>query len=92
MTVVDEMVRKAIEAADMGGNVNIQPEILMNRNYDASQVTEITGLIVNDSWAGKIKEHLDSGWTLFRVQTELRTTGHQTWAYLAKFKEGYKLD
>lgn len=80
-----EMIRAAL---DLEGTAepNVQPAILANQNIELSRVAELTSCYLNDSWAPKIKEHLENGFVVFRIQTELGLNGHETMVYLAKMK------
>lgn len=79
------MIRDALRNAETT-EVGIQPCILMNLNIDHTNVGEYTSCHVNDSWAPKIKELIDGGWIVFRIQTEFYLNGHDTMMYLAKMK------
>jgi len=84
----EEIVNQVIELAARGGDPNLQPNVLMHQNIDSSYVVVgLTSCYVNDSLADTIKELIEGGWTLFRVQTELRINGHETMAYFAKLKK-----
>ncbi len=63
-----------------------QPAVLMNHNIDHTRVAEYQACHLNDSWAPQIKEFLDNGFIVFRIQTELGFDGHNTMIYLAKMK------
>ena len=79
------MIKDALRDAETA-EVGIQPNILMNLNIDHTNVGEYTSCHVNDSWAPRIKELIDGGWIVFRIQTEFYINGHETKMYLAKMK------
>ena len=79
------MIHEALLAAETA-EPRLQPAILMHRYIDHDQVAEYTSCYVNGSWAPKLKELIDGGWIVFRIQTELQINGHETHAYLAKMK------
>ena len=84
-TTAQEMIRDALRNAETA-EPGVQPCILMNLNIDHKQVGEYTSTYVNDAWAPKLKELIDGGWIVFRIQTEFGINGHETHAYLAKMK------
>jgi hypothetical protein len=84
-TAAQQMILDSMRSAETA-EPGIQPAILMNKNIDHDQVGGYTSAYVNDSWAPKIKELIDDGWIVFRIQTEFGTIGHETRAYLAKMK------
>ncbi|OGC88478.1 hypothetical protein A2419_01925 [Candidatus Adlerbacteria bacterium RIFOXYC1_FULL_48_26] len=79
--VIEQALRNA-ETAEPG----IQPAILMNLNIDHTKVAEYQRTYLNDAWAPKTKELMDSGFIIFRIQTELGLNGHITYIYMAKMK------
>ena len=79
------MIQEALANAE-ASEPGVQPSVLMHRNIDHSQVGEYTSCYVNDSYAPKIKELIDGGWIVFRIQTEFYINGHDTKAYFAKMK------
>lgn len=85
MTDAQEMIRDALRNAETA-EPGLQPAILMHQNIDHTNVGEYTSCHVNDSWAPKIKELIDGGWIVFRIQTEFYLNGHETKMYLAKMK------
>ena len=85
MSTAQAMIQDALRAAETA-EPGIQPAILMNRKIDHDQVGEYTNCFVNDSWAPKLKELIEAGWIVFRIQTEFQINGHETHAYLAKMK------
>ena len=86
MDTTQEVVREILRLADEGQNPNIRPAIILNHNLEPLKITECTTCIVNDSWAPKMKELLNDGWVMFRMQTEFHPIGHTTVAYFAKLK------
>lgn len=85
MTITQKMIGDALRSADTA-EPGIQPCVLMHRNIDHDLVAEYTSCYVNDSWAPKLKELINGGWIVFRIQTEFGINGHETHAYLAKMK------
>lgn len=85
MTTTQGMIRDALRSAETA-EPGIQPAILMHRNIDHDKVAEYTSCYVNDSWTSKLKELIDGGWIVFRIQSEFGINGHETHAYLAKMK------
>lgn len=88
MTPAGEIVREILKKIEEGENPNLQPSILMNRNINPEHVVEMTLCNVNQHTVEELKALIESGFALFRVQTELKSTGHYTVAYLAKLKPG----
>lgn len=86
MNATTETVREFLRMADEGENPNIRPAIILNYNLNPMKIAECTTCFVNDSWAGRMKELLDDGWVMFRMQTEFGINGHSTVAYFAKIK------
>ena len=86
MNDATEEIQEMLRQANEGENPNIRPAILMNYNLNPTKIVECTTCYVNDSWAPKIKELLDGGWIMFRMQTEFGIIGHSTVAYFAKLK------
>jgi hypothetical protein len=84
-TSAREMIREALRSAETA-EPSLQPCILMNLNIDHTNVGEYTTCYVNNIWAPKLQELIDSGWIVFRIQTEFKLNGHKTHAYLAKMK------
>jgi hypothetical protein len=88
MTTPSEVTEEMLRLANEGENPNLRPAVILNYNINPLKITECTSCIVNDSWAPKIKELLENGWTMFRVQTEFYgSIGHRTMAYFAKIKD-----
>jgi hypothetical protein len=85
MSEAQALIRDALSRADEM-EPGIQPSILMNKNIDHDMVAEYTNCYMNDSWAAKLKELIEGGWIVFRIQTEFTMIGHTTKAYLAKMK------
>ena len=85
-TSATDLIRTSLSASQLADEPGIQPSILMHKNIDHDNVGEYTDCYVNDSWAGRLKELIDSGWVVFRIQTEFGINGHYTKAYLAKMK------
>ena len=85
MLTAHEMIQEALRRAEYA-EPGVQPGILMHKNIDHSQVAEYTSCYVNESWAPKIKQLIDCGWVVFRIQTEFGINGHDTQAYFAKMK------
>lgn len=85
MQNAQKMIQDALRDAETA-EVGVQPCILMHRNIDHDNVGEYTSCHVNNSWAPKIKELIDDGWVVFRIQTEFNLDGHATKMYLAKMK------
>jgi hypothetical protein len=86
MNAAQEMIRDAMRNAETS-DAGIQPSVLMHKNIDHDLVGEYTNCYVNGSWATKLKELIDDGWIVFRIQTEFSSLGgHMTYAYLAKLK------
>ena len=82
-----EAIREALERAELGADMpGLQPAILMNLNIDHEKVAEYTRCYVNEAHALKLKELIENGWIVFRIQTEFYINGHETHAYLAKMK------
>ena len=84
--IQQQIIDEALRLAERGENPNVQPCILANYNIDPRKILECTSCYVNDSWAAKLKELLEQGFIIFRIQTELSSIGHHTMAYLAKLK------
>lgn len=84
MTTPSGLITEAL-LSEATAEPNLQVSILFNQNIDLQKAKELTSAYVNDSWAPKLKELIDGGWTLFRMQTEFGTNGHHTMAYFAKF-------
>ncbi len=82
-TAANEMIRDALRNAETA-EAGLQPSILMHKNIDHDQVAEYTTCYVNDSWAPELKGMIDSGWIVFRIQTEFGINGHATMAYLPR--------
>jgi hypothetical protein len=85
-TATTEVVREMLRLADEGQNPSLRPAILLNYNLNPLKIAECTSCHVNGSWAPKIKEMIDDGWVIFRMQTEFGVNGHYTMAYFAKLK------
>ena len=75
-----------LRMANEGGNPDIRPAILLNYNLNPTKIAECTTCFVNDSWSAKMKELINNGWIMFRMQTEFGLNGHSTKAYFAKLK------
>jgi hypothetical protein len=86
MNITKAAVEDLLRMADKGENPNIQPAIILNQNIDPLRIAECTSTIVNDSWAEQLKDYLEEGWIIFRMQTEFSINGHQTIAYIAKLR------
>ena len=84
MNTPSELIKEAL-LSEATAEPNLQVSILFNQNIDLLKAKEITTSHVNASWAFRLKELIDSGWTLFRMQTEFGINGHYTMAYFAKF-------
>ena len=80
--------KKILEALSSAETVEpgLQPCILMDLVIDHTNVREYAQCYVNEFWKPKLKELMDSGWIVFRIQTELKINGHETYAYLAMMK------
>ena len=85
MSQAQTMISEALSRADEM-EAGIQPSVLMHKNIDHDGVAEYTSCYVNDSCAPRLKELIDNGWAVFRIQTEFGINGHDTMAYLAKMK------
>lgn len=81
-----QMIMRAMEEAKNGTDA-IQPSIIFTRDIDHTKIAEYTSCYVNEAWAPKIKELIEGGWIVFRIQTEFTPQyGHSTRAYLAKVR------
>jgi transcription initiation factor IIE alpha subunit len=85
--IMTNLIAEILKLAEQGQVLDVQPNILLNHNIDPTKIAECTSCYVNDSWAPKLKQLIDDGFIIFRVQTELDFNGHMTMAYLAKMKE-----
>ena len=86
MTTATDKIQEMLRLANEGENPNAQPAIILNHNIDPTKITECTVCHVNDSWAEQMKKLLDTGWIMFRMQTEFGINGHHTMAYFAKLR------
>lgn len=84
-TGAQKEIQEALRGAETA-EVGIQPAVLMNKEIDHDMVGEYTSCYNNNSWAPKIKELIDEGWIVFRIQTEFGINGHSTMIYMAKMK------
>ena len=85
MQTSHEVIAQALRDADCA-EPDIQPAILMNLNIDHTKVAEYQSAYLNGAWATRLKELMDGGFVVFRIQTELTINGHATMVYLAKMK------
>lgn len=85
--MIDIVERALRDMEESGQNHNLHPCIISNENIDVTKIVEITSCHVHSSWAGNLKKLIEDGFIIFRIQTELTSTGHITMAYLAKFKK-----
>lgn len=72
------------------GTASLQPAVLLNQSIDVTKIIEMKAMFVGHyrSQFDKIRESLEDGFIIFRIQTEYSPhEGHRTMAYMVKLRQ-----